>query len=70
LGRVLQAGTGVSMGVMRYRPVAIEMGRQIKGLIIRQQEAAADEADSDDEGLEVDPTTGEVVVLDGSWNVV
>ena len=69
LGRVLQAGVGVAAGVMRYRQVAIEMGRQIKGIVVRQQDAA-DEADDDDEGLEVDPATGEAVLLDGSWNVV
>lgn len=29
-----------------------------------------DEADDDDEGLEVDPATGEAMLFDGSWNVV
>ena len=63
---MLQAVTGVAMGVMQYRPVAIEMGRQIQGIVIRQQEAAGDEADSDGEGLEMEPVTGEAIVIDGS----
>ena len=68
---VTQAGIGVRIGTARYRPVAIEMGRQIKGPVIRQVEAAAADAlDSDDDGFDVDPLTGEAVPVGGNWNDV
>ncbi|CAI6088681.1 unnamed protein product [Clonostachys chloroleuca] len=35
---VMQAGTGVRIGVGRYRAVAIEIGRRIRGLVMRQIE--------------------------------
>lgn len=49
--------TGVELGVADYRHVAIEMGRKIKGLVVKQVEAADDGGDDledytgDDEGL-------------------
>ncbi|KAI3578614.1 hypothetical protein IWW34DRAFT_737753 [Fusarium oxysporum f. sp. albedinis] len=68
LARVMQAGTGVRLGVGRYRAIAIEMGRRIRGLVIRQLEGKMDE--DEDENVEIDPITGEPVDCGGSWNIV
>ncbi|KAL3599869.1 hypothetical protein FPOAC2_04097 [Fusarium poae] len=69
LARVMQAGTGVRLGVGRYRAIAIEMGRRIRGLVIRQLEGKMEEED-EDENVEIDPITGEPVDCGGSWNIV
>ncbi|KAH6874264.1 P-loop containing nucleoside triphosphate hydrolase protein, partial [Thelonectria olida] len=69
LARVMQAGTGVRVGVGRYRPIAIEMGRRIRGLVAKQLENRMEDED-DDENVEIDPTTGEPVDCGGSWNIV
>jgi superfamily II DNA helicase RecQ len=69
LGRVMQAGTGVRLGVGRYRAIAIEMGRKIRGLVMKQLEGKMDDADEDD-NIEIDQITGEPVDCGGSWNIV
>ncbi len=68
LVRVMQAGTGVRIGVAQYRQVAIEMGRRIRGLAVKQVEMRVHEGD-DGDGDDVDPVTGEPVG-GGSWNIV
>lgn len=70
LARVLQAPTGVRLGVGRYRVVAIEMGRRIRGLVLKQIESQMDDDGGDDDDVEVDPVTGEPVHCGGSWNIV
>ncbi|EXK24343.1 hypothetical protein FOMG_18921 [Fusarium oxysporum f. sp. melonis 26406] len=61
LSKQLALVSGVEIGarltVSSYRHVAVEMGRKIKGLIIRQIDLEAAEADSDNEVA--DPITGE-----------
>ncbi|KLP12887.1 Uncharacterized protein LW94_14400 [Fusarium fujikuroi] len=61
LSKQLALVSGVEIGarltVSSYRHVAVEMGRKIKGLIIRQMDLEAAEADSDNEVA--DPITGE-----------
>jgi hypothetical protein len=61
LSKQLALVSGVEIGarltVSNYRHVAVEMGRKIKGLIIRQIDLEAAEADSDNEVA--DPITGE-----------
>ncbi|KAI3571187.1 hypothetical protein IWW34DRAFT_771140 [Fusarium oxysporum f. sp. albedinis] len=47
LARVMQAGTGVRLGVGRYRAIAIEMGRKIRGLVMKQLEGKMDDEDED-----------------------
>ncbi|KAJ9130101.1 DEAD-like helicases superfamily protein [Pleurostoma richardsiae] len=69
LARAMQAGTGVWIGVVRYRPIAIELGRRIRGLAMRQAEARMEDADEDD-NVDVDPLTGEAVDVGGGWNIV
>ncbi|EYB28035.1 hypothetical protein FG05_30289 [Fusarium graminearum] len=69
LGRVMQAGTGVRLGTGRYRVIAIEMGRKIRGLVIKQLEGKMDDED-DDDTIEIDQITGEPVDCGGSWNIV
>lgn len=69
LGRIIQAGTGVRMGLARYRPIAIEIGRQIRGLAIKQVELRKDEAEDYDD-IDVDPMTGEPMECGGSWGIV
>ncbi|KAL9563895.1 hypothetical protein ACKAV7_011930 [Fusarium commune] len=69
LGRVMQAGTGVRLGVGRYRAIAIEMGRKIRGLVMKQLEGKMDDEDEDD-NIEIDQITGEPVDCGGSWNIV
>ncbi|RSL86277.1 hypothetical protein CDV31_016422, partial [Fusarium ambrosium] len=69
LARVMKAGTGVSIGVGRYRAVAIEMGRRIRGLVTKQLEGRMEDED-DDDNIEVDPITGEPIDCGGSWNIV
>ncbi|KAI3317262.1 hypothetical protein HD806DRAFT_492673 [Xylariaceae sp. AK1471] len=53
---------GVPLTVADYRHVAIELGRQIRGLVVRQLEVnigADDDYDNGDGGGEADPATGE-----------
>ncbi|EXK77042.1 hypothetical protein FOQG_18233 [Fusarium oxysporum f. sp. raphani 54005] len=69
LARIMQAGTGVRLGVGRYRAIAIEMGRRIRGLVMKQLEGKMDDEDEDD-NVEIDPITGEPVDCGGSWNIV
>ncbi|KID81227.1 recQ family helicase [Metarhizium guizhouense ARSEF 977] len=69
MARMLQASTGVRLGIGRYRAVAIEMGRKIRGLVIRQiDQSAGDSMDDDD--IEVDPISGEAMHVGGSWNII
>jgi superfamily II DNA or RNA helicase len=70
MGRVTQAGMGVRVGVARYRPIAIEMGRRIRGLAMQQLDAQMDDEDEDDDNVDVDPATGEPVDCGGSWNII
>lgn len=65
----MQAGTGTILGVGRYRAVAIEMGRKIRGLVMRQLEGKMEDEDEDD-SVEIDPITGEPVDCGGSWNII
>lgn len=69
MARMLQSGTGVRIGVARYRPIAIEIGRRIRGLAMRQAEASAGDDDGDDD-VDIDPLTGEPVDVGGSWNII
>lgn len=69
LARIMQAGTGVRITVARYRPIAIEMGRRIRGLVLAQLEARAEDGDDDDD-VDVDPMTGEPIDCGGSWHIV
>ncbi|GKU07275.1 unnamed protein product [Fusarium langsethiae] len=62
LGRVMQAGTGVRLGVGRYRAIAIEMGRKIRGLVMKQLEGKMDDEDEDD-NIEIDQ------IIEGSSGV-
>ncbi|MBE3098262.1 MAG: DEAD/DEAH box helicase, partial [Planctomycetes bacterium] len=70
LARTTHAGIGVRLGLMRYRVVAIELGRQIRGLAVRQLETSIGEDGDDDDAVELDPVTGEPVDCGGSWDVV
>lgn len=70
MGRVTQAGTGVHLSVARYRPVAIEMGRRIRGLVMRQLDTQLDDEGNEDENVDVDPATGEPVDCGGSWDIL
>ncbi|KAK7582804.1 hypothetical protein V3481_012103 [Fusarium oxysporum f. sp. vasinfectum] len=69
LARVMQAGTGVRIGVGRYRAITVEIGRRIRGLVMRQLDSQMEDEDEDD-NIEVDPITGEPVDCGGSWNIV
>lgn len=69
LRRVMQAGTSVRMSVGRYRPIAIKIGRRIRGMVIQQQETQIGEED-DEDNIEVDPVTGQVMDCRGSWNIM
>ena len=70
LGRATQAGTGVRIGTARYRVVAIELGRRIQGLAMRQAESRIGDEDDGEEHIDIDPVTGESVDCRGSWNIV
>lgn len=71
MGRFMQAGTGVCLGVGRYWPVGIEMGRKIRGLAMNQAEAYMQQDDGDEhDDIEVDLMTGELVDCGGSWNIM
>ncbi|KAK2684833.1 hypothetical protein QWA68_016741 [Fusarium oxysporum] len=69
LARVMQAGTGVRIGVGRYRAITVEIGQRIQGLVMRQLDSQMEDEDEDD-NIEVDPMTGEPVDCGGSWNIV
>lgn len=70
LVRMLQPGLGLRIGVARYRGIAIEFGRRIRGLTIQQTEFQT-EADDEADDFDVDPLTGEPVETGGgSWNIV
>jgi superfamily II DNA helicase RecQ len=51
---------GVRLTVMSYRHVAVELGRRIKALSIRQEEINALDGDGDDDSDLIDPYTGEL----------
>lgn len=70
LARIMQAGTGVRITVARYRPIAIEMGRRIRGLVMAQVEARVEDGGDDDDDVDADPITGEPVYCGGSWHIV
>lgn len=67
--RMLQAEIKMRLGVSRYRVMAIELGRRIRGLVIRQIDGMAGD-DEDEEGIEMDQITGEALDVRGSWNIV
>lgn len=67
--RMLQGDIKMRLGVGRYRVMAIEFGRRIRGLVIKQIDGMAGD-DEDEEGLEMDQMTGEVLDVRGSWNIV
>ncbi|KID81895.1 recQ family helicase [Metarhizium guizhouense ARSEF 977] len=67
--RMLQAEIKMRLGVSRYRVMAIEIGRRIRGLVIRQIDGMAGD-DEDEEGIEMDQMTGEALDVRGSWNIV
>ncbi|KAK5994713.1 ATP-dependent DNA helicase tlh2-like protein [Cladobotryum mycophilum] len=67
--RLLQAEIKMRLGVGRYRVVAIELGRKIRGLVMKQVDGMAGD-DDDEDGIEVDPMTGEAADVRGSWNIV
>ncbi|OAA73184.1 recQ family helicase [Cordyceps fumosorosea ARSEF 2679] len=69
LGRLTQEHVKLRMGVARYRVVAIELGRRVRGLVMKQVESQAGEAD-DGEELEIDDFTGEVIRYQGGYNIV
>ncbi|KFA71004.1 hypothetical protein S40288_10386 [Stachybotrys chartarum IBT 40288] len=54
----LQGDVKLRLGTGRYRTMAIELGRRIRGLVMKQVEGLAGE-DDDGDGLEFDPMTGE-----------
>ncbi|KAK2684950.1 hypothetical protein QWA68_016472 [Fusarium oxysporum] len=56
LARVMQAGTGVRIGVGRYRAITVEIGRRIRGLVMRQLDSQMEDEDEDD-NIEVDLIT-------------
>ena len=68
LGQAMQAGVGVRLVLLRYRAVAIELGRQFQGLAVRQAEVAMGEEEEDE--AELDPATGEAVASEGGWDIV
>ena len=68
LARWLGPTIGVRMGVARYRTLVIEMGRIVQGITLRQLNDKVDE--DDDDGIEVDELSGEVIYVGGSWNMV
>ncbi|KAH7110398.1 hypothetical protein B0J13DRAFT_662115 [Dactylonectria estremocensis] len=71
MGRFMPAGTGVWLGVGRYWPVVIEMGRKIRGLAMNQAEAHMQQDDGDEhDDIEVDLMTGEPMDCGGSWNIM
>lgn len=45
MARVMQSETGARIRVGRYRPIAIEMGRRIRGLVARQLDAQMEDDD-------------------------
>ncbi|KAF4421770.1 recQ family helicase [Fusarium austroafricanum] len=65
LACIMQAGTGVRLGVGRYWAVAIEMGRRIRGLVMKQLEGKMEDEDEDDD-VEVDPMTEGSTTEEGS----
>lgn len=67
--RLLQAEIKMRLGVGRYRVMAIELGRKIRGLVIKQVEGMAGD-DDDEDGMEMDQITGEALDVRGSWNIV
>ncbi len=69
LGRLTQEHVKMRMGVARYRVVAIELGRRVRGLVMKQVESQAGEAEDGDE-LEIDDITGEVIHYQGGYNIV
>ena len=70
MARMTQAETGVRIGVARYRPIAIEMGRRIRGLAMKQLESQIEDDYDEDDNVDIDPVTGEPVDCGGSWNIV
>ncbi|GJN70068.1 hypothetical protein PLICBS_004120 [Purpureocillium lilacinum] len=59
------------ISVTRYRPIAIEMGRRIRGLMMAQTEARMEDGEEDEEdNIDIDPVTGEPIDCGGSWHIV
>lgn len=69
LANLMLAGTGVRIGIGRYRAITIELGRRIRGLVSQQAETQIDD-DSNNDNVEIDAVTGEAVDYSGSWNIV
>lgn len=66
----LQQLIKLRLGTGRYRTIAIELGRKIRGLVMKQVEGLVGEEDDDSDGIEFDPVTGEPIDTQGSWNIV
>lgn len=59
----------VKLGVARYQPIAIELGRQIQGLVAKQISRIVGNGD-DGEDCEVDDFTGEIINTNGTNNII
>lgn len=60
----------IRITVGRYRVIAIELGRNIRGLVMKQVEGLSGEDEDDGDCVEFDPMTGEPIDVSGSWNIV
>ncbi len=68
--RLMQADLKLKLGTKRYRIMAIEFGRKIQGLTMKQTDAEGGDDDDDESGIEYDPISGEPIDVRGSWNIV
>ncbi|CAK7237145.1 hypothetical protein SBRCBS47491_009877 [Sporothrix bragantina] len=69
LARVFAAGTGVRLNIRRYRPIAIELGRQIKGIAIRSAEVGENDCDDDEGEGHGDSTSTRQRGFDSVWDL-
>jgi hypothetical protein len=68
--QLLLETTKMRITVGRYRVLAIELGRNIRGLVMKQVEGLSGEEENDGDCVEFDPLTGEPIDVSGSWNIV
>lgn len=68
--RLMQADIKLRLGTKRYRIIAIELGRKIQGLIIKQIDAEGGNDNDYDGGIEYNPISGDLVDVRGSWNII
>ncbi|CAI6091000.1 unnamed protein product [Clonostachys chloroleuca] len=68
--RLMQADIKLRLGTKRYRIMAIEFGRKIQGLTMKQTDAEGGDEDDHEGGIEYDPISGELMDVRGSWNIV